>query len=260
MGMCTTYTVNSLIQYNYVHHITLNFYDGGAIYTAASDGKILNNICTDGVVGSMSQGIYIDINSYNTEVAYNFATGFHWNLQSNINYNNNFHHNTFYSDGSTSNIQFNIEETYAINDIINNNLLVAKTPATASITVNSTLVRAETITNNKYYYPFGKVGTGSDISLNKITTSWYTLAQWVADESRVVWTRTGETEITPSLYSGSAKPQLNFLIYLTNPAKTVRTVQSADLPYSDYLDMDGVPMSYPFTIPAYGSKVLVRPN
>jgi hypothetical protein len=173
----------------------------------------------------------------------------------------NFHDNVLFSTNSTNNIWFTLYGSSA-NNTINNNLFVAQAPATCSIGIYTALTNTETITNNKYYYPFGKAGTGGNNTMFKLTTSWLTLAQWIADENTRVWGRTAlnELEITPSMYAGSAKPETDFLIYLINPAKTVRIVQAAELPYSDYVDMDGVAQTYPFTMQPYTSKVLVRPN
>lgn len=271
------FSTNFLIQYNYTYTFHLNHSDGGGVYVHSEQedwlaawmtargmnpvlagGKILNNICI-GSRGTLStsEGIYLDLNTFGIEVAYNFITGCYWHLYSHLCLNNNWHDNTVFAINGEKDFEFIGDET-SIDNIINNNLFVNKSIDVCSITISEDTVTAKTITNNKYYYPFGK-GATTMFSASG-TAGYLTLAEWKADEFRVAWGRTSESEITPSLYAGSAKPEEDFLIYLTNPAKTVRVVTSAELPYTDYVDMDGVVQTYPFNIPAYGSKVLVRPN
>ena len=266
MGICCVYLTTYLIQYNYVHHVLLNFYktgslDGGAIYASYSTlGEIFNNIITDGHLHSLVPGIYMDIESHYNEIANNFITGYYSCIQNDLNHDNNYHDNTLFSVDSTENIRFYLINTEDTNTIINNNLLIAKLSSTISINIKNDSAIAATISNNKYYYPFGKTGTGNDNTMFKIVDDWKTLAEWKTDDERIDWDRDNETEITPSLYEGSEKPEEDFLIYLTNPAKTARTVEAEDLSYTDYIDMDGAEQSYPFTIQPYGSKILVRPN
>ena len=264
MGIWLAYSDLFTVENNYVHHITINKTDGGAIYIVSkypgstAIGSIKDNILTDGIVTVDCIGIYLDFDIYDIECYGNFIEGYKYNyLLSNSN-GTIFHDNTLFSNVDEAvNLLFRLDEVAAIDNEISNNLFIVKEPATLNISVNSASVRAETISGNKYYSPF-KVA-GGDV-LFKIVSTQLTLAEWIADDSRADWNRDTESEITPSLYDGSAKPTLNFLIFLTNPAKTARVVTEAELPYNDYLDMDGVAQSYPFNIDPYGSKVLVRPN
>ena len=205
----------------------------------------------------MCVGVYIDFDMTDVEISDNFIEGYtyHYVLADAINCS--FHDNIIFASGNANDISLRISNANSIDNEIIDNLFINKEPSIGNILVNTALVRTETISGNRYYSPFKTVG--DEILFNIVATQ-LTLAEWIADDSRTDWNRDTESEITPSLYDGSAKPTLNFLIFLTNPAKTVRVVTEAELPYNDYVDMDGVAQTYPFNIDPYGSKVLVRPN
>jgi hypothetical protein len=207
-------------------------------------------------------GIYLDESTSDCEVAYNYINYAVWKIYSHYCMGNEIHHNTIVNGNTSPAMLFNIDQAGDINNNVHDNLTVniVSSPSCVQILGNIT-GKVQTFSNNKYFYPLGKSAQAM-FAISGITGgggAYLTLAEWKADDSRSNWNRGSEAELTALVWTGP-KPQLNFVYYLTNPAKTVRTVQAAELPYSDYLDMDGVPMSYPFTIPAYGSKVLVRPN
>lgn len=281
-GIFLGYPSGYSISNSYIKRVCINRNDGGGMYLTSgyqgdlagrkfylSSGSVLNNIFDGNQSASMTEGIYLELDSKyitctgNTIIDYNSGILLHRNSYCLIN------NNTIYSDQlSLYAIEFrphivggtpNAAE--GINNTISDNLIVNKKTSICSLHVNTKTPKVEIIKDNKYYYPFGKTGTGTDNTMFYITgIGWLNLDGWVNDNNRVNWDRSGETEITPSLYAGSTKSATNFLIYLINPAKTTRTVTAAELPYNDYLDMDGVAQTYPFTIAPYGSKILVRPN
>lgn len=279
-------STNYLVQFNEVDTYNINRGDGAGIYnlsfltTLGADawliallgnkyfvrntgGSILSNIILNGNPSKPSMGIYVDESTSDCEVAYNFISKAVWSIYSHFCMDNNIHDNIIYNIGATTGIYFNINAADNINNIINNNLIVNEfnNPIYVQI-IGTSAGKPNTFSNNKYYYPHG---TGADAKfaiagITGVDGANLRLSEWKSDDARIDWNRDNETQITPSLWPGSAKPQLNFLIYLTNPAKTVRTVTAGELPYSDYVDMDGVAQTYPFTMQPYTAKVLVRPN
>lgn len=261
-----------LVEKNYVHHFTYNKYDGGGIYIVTgsrwfiptrniaptTDGRVLRNIATDGRPTQNSSGIYFDNYTQEFECAYNFCSGSRYNLHLHENLGLNVHHNTLVAEnGSTTNLYHTMTNATSIRSIIENNTLISKTTAASSVYVNVSSVRTHTYKDNTYYFPLGKLGTGTNNTINKIASSWYNLAQWVADESRVVWTRTGETEITDPVNTGTV-PTNKFVEYFINPTGSSIEVASTDLPYGDYINLNGSAISFPVTVSAYGSVVFVR--
>ncbi len=261
-GIMLGYSNDFLIDKNYVHDVHLHKIDAGAIFCyLCYDGIMSNNICETGNVGNNppnSHGFYIDGGSYNVEVCNNFVSGFEYSILCNVSHDINIHDNMLWIE-DVNGIRFVITSILDINNKLQYNTFVHKTQLTQSITVNITTARTETVNNNKYFYPFGKYT--NDKSFKRGNTE-MTLTEWIADEAVNVWGRTvgNEVEITPSTFTGSSKPEENFLIYLINPAKTVKSVTAAELPYNDYVDLDGNAQTYPFNMQPYTSKILVRPT
>jgi hypothetical protein len=253
---------NFLVQYNYIHTVNFNHADGGAIYipgTATSHGIVSDNILIEG----SGVGVYVDETSVDEcDINNNFIANFVNNLRLHYAPKVNFHDNTLYADARTvsSNANIFMSTAPSINNIINNNYFIHSKDEIYATNIDVANTNPQIIKNNKYFFPFGKVGSGWGTKMFRIGATELDLTEWIADESRVVWERTGEEEITPSTFNGSAKPELNFLIYLINPAKTTRVVTEAELHYNDYVDLDGVAQTYPFNIAPYGFKVLVRPT
>jgi len=252
LGYCTDVQVD----HNYSHHTNNLHTDGGNIYISNSENGVVEyNIFTHGnLTNELSHGIYFDEHSLDFEINNNFVAVSHYSFYSLVCSELNIHDNTFYVT-YYGGVRIN-DTVGACEHIVNNNLLVhsANTAYNLFMAASDSLV--ETITNNKYFHPFGK---RTDDKTFRAAAE-MTFDEWLADETRVDWGRAGEEEITPSVYSGSAKPTLNFLIYLINPSKNVRVVTEAELPYNDYVDMDGDAQTYPFNMPAYTGKILVRPN
>jgi hypothetical protein len=261
MGICLVLPTDALVQYNYVHNVFIHWGDGSAIYASyAINTKFLNNIAiTAAVYGILNSGYHLDIDCVGCEIAYNFAKGFWSSLVIERNNDNYVHDNMCISTTSLEGFSYYVLYPEDINNVISDNIYVNEKPDTICVNVRDGGTPVNTVTGNKYYYPFGKAGTGSNNSMFMINGVWKTLIEWIADESRVTWGRTAlnELEISPALHT---LPNTDKIIYLTNPSKVNRTVQSAELTYSDYVNLDSSVQTYPFTIAPYGSKVLVRPD
>lgn len=260
---------------NYAHHFNLNKYDGGGICTNTairwhlpyreniypmSRGRMYKNIVTHGNSAKNSYGMYVDNFSYNFETSYNFVAGARWNFILHESINNNCHHNIMVQENdSDAGVSYGMTYPTSTGAIIDNNTYVnilTTTPSFYSISQETNT--PNTITNNKYFYPNGKLGTGGDVSINELGTTWFSLSQWEADESRVNWIRTGETELTPSINTGIIHPYDLFCLYFVNPSQNTRTVTSDEVLYDDYMDTEGTYQTFPFDIPPYEGKVLVR--
>lgn len=259
----------------YAHHFNLNKFDGGGITTNTAirwhlpyreniypmtTGRMYKNIINRGNSAENSYGLYVDNFSYNFESFLNFVAGCRWNGILHESIRNNCHENTFVQENeSEAGISYGMTYPTSKDAIIDNNTFVNVRTDTPSIySISQTTNVPQTIKNNKYFYPNGKVGTGNDNSVNELGTNWFTLAQWIADQSRVNWVRTGETELTPSINTGIIKPYDLFCIYFINPAKSTRTVYRDEVLFDDYMDLSGNFQTYPFEIEPYGFKVLVR--
>ena len=225
-----------------------------------SRGRMYKNIVTHGNSAENSYGMYVDNFSYNFESAENFVAGCRWNGILHESIRNNCHDNTFVQENeSEAGISYGMTYPTSKDAIIDKNTFVNIRPDTPSIySISQTTNTPQTIKNNKYFYPNGKVGTGGDNSINELGTNWFTLAQWIADQARVNWVRTGETELTPSVNTGIIKPYDLFCLYFTNPAKSTRTVYRDEVLFDDYMDLSGNFQTYPFEIEPYGFKILVR--
>jgi len=271
-GISMYYGQKFLIEGNYVHHFNYNKYDGGGIYiitgsrwfiptrevVPVTSGCVVRNIVTDGNSTENSSGIYLDSYTQEFEIAYNFCAGNKYNLHLHDNATLNIHHNTLVSEnGQSGNIYHSMTLETSIRSLIENNTLVNKTTSCPSVYVNVAAVREQTYKDNDYCYPLGKVGTGTDDSMFKIAATWMDLVEWVADEGRVVWTRTGEAELTPSTRTDTV-PINYFVEYFINPTEEATTIEEADLLYDDYIDLAGVPAAYPIALPAKGSYILLR--
>jgi hypothetical protein len=87
----------------------------------------------------------------------------------------------------------------------------------------------------------------------------------VKDSDNVEWdgiafnlTKSNETLLTPSLLTNSSKPKADYVKILTNPSKNSLVVNSASLPFTDYLLLNGEPFRDSQTILSYQALVLVR--
>lgn len=271
-SLMANYGMGIIIMDNYVHHFNLNKYDGGGIYcnTAAFwhipeidlyypySGRLIKNIVVNGNALQNSYGPYIDNYSVDFEMGYNFTAGSKWNIILHESIRNHCHDNISVSEnGTEAGLSYGMTFTPTKYGRILDNVFINKmtdAPSFYSVALGS---KPNTVSGNKYFYPLGKKETDGDESINKMGSTWYTLAEWKADDSRVDWDRDTEEELTPSISPGIL-PKNDFLYYIINPAKTVKTVQSTDVPFDDYMDLDGVFQTYPFDIDPYESKILVR--
>ena len=108
--------------------------------------------------------------------------------------------------------------------------------------------------NNKYYAPFDNPTTNTGWNNGGAST----FTQWLADNSRINWDRTGETQLTPSQWLNSTKPQTDYMKVLLNTTNVDMVVSSSSLPYSDYIDLTGADFGTSRTIQPYGSLIIVR--
>jgi hypothetical protein len=263
-----------LIEENHTHHFNLNKYDGGGLscntatfwhlptrdlYLPVIGSRMIRNIVHDGNVTQNSYGPYIDNYSQGFEMAYNFGAGCRWNIILHESIRNYTHDNmAVQENGSEAGISYGMSFPTTKYGIIDGNKFVNATPSAASIYSISEETQPQTMKNNKYCYPLGKKGTVTDDSINKLGSAGFTLAEWIADESRVVWTRTGEEELFPSINPYGLMSDSDFVFYLLNPSKVAVDKVASDLPFDDYVDLDGNAVSFPITLQPYEYGVYIR--
>jgi parallel beta-helix repeat protein len=203
-----------LVENNYVHNYTLNKTDGGGIYIVSAArhfiptretnpvtyGRVLKNIVTEGIIDENSSAIYVDNKSQNFELSYNFVTGakygFHLHDSSLIEVKNN---KIITEEGQMSGLYHSITSETSIRSEIENNLYVNTAHDIPSVYINIASLRVQTYKNNIYLYPYNKDLTKT---MFRILSTYYTLSEWIADESRIEWTRTGEVENDISVFAG----------------------------------------------------------
>jgi hypothetical protein len=259
----------------YAHHFNLNKFDGGGITSNTAirwhlpyreniypmtSGRMYKNIINRGNSSENSFGLYVDNFSYNYESAKNFVAGCKWNGILHESIRNHCHDNTFVQENdSDAGISYGMTYPTSKNAVIDNNVFVNIIPEAASFySISQETNVPNTIKNNKYYYPNGKSGSVDNDSIALLGTNGFSMSEWLADQSRVDWDRTGEEELLPTVNAGIIKPYDLFCIYFINPAKTVKTIQATDVLFDDYMDLDGNYQTYPFDIEPYGHKILTR--
>jgi hypothetical protein len=158
-GIAFNASTNVTVQYNFVDTYCQILDDGGGIYSYAafnsffSNIKIYKNICINGIAaveGSAwfvhhAHGIYLDRGSANFEISYNScANNEGANLYISSSGGNYIHHNTCYNGtvAALSYQYFGGDAPVPTGDIINNNILVAKTAGGAKTGYASDLAKA----------------------------------------------------------------------------------------------------------------------
>lgn len=260
------------IHHNYIYDFCKNMSDGGAIYTNKnnpsynwlSDYPFVSNKINYNVIyrpytlSSNTNGLYIDDNSSYIEAKnntiVNCSTGIIIKGDHHLVYNNSV------IAGGTANPSYGIwfyryqpPPMYGDSTNCKNNTVVMQYdnsyPCYGNYITN--IASHNVIDSNKYYFPFGSASTNIYFGANGSTI--YTLAQWISN-----WGQSHETIITPSLFANSVKPKTNYLYPILNGTKNNKIINLSDLPYSDYIKLDGTTPSYPITIKPYESLILVR--
>jgi len=286
MGIQSQLSSNVVIDKNYVSYFALHTNDAGGIYSRlntpyyktlyglqTNNVSITNNIvdyCKTGdtiplcpSTTAVKEGIYLDDFSESITITGNYVNGASRGMHVKGLYHNISDNTFIISKGATS--YFN--STYGIiadnfqsqgwnNNTINNNTFIIDDYASASMwgmgTATFNGASSISYTNNKYYLPFNSQ-TGSNWEIIIGRTFSYFLASHPSG-----WTVTNEQLITPSLWANSSKSKTDYLYKIANPTNAVKTVLSSDLPYTDYIDLDGNVFGTSRTLSPYSALVLVR--
>lgn len=283
---------------NYVHACCLFLGDMGGIYNnmntiaytsqysfLSHDVYIRNNIVLDmsrdgGIVWYSGGGvldvqcIYIDYPSEYVEVSGNLITDCtllvsmsgedmiyydNYSISSNSNGYSTIY-NSYFTNGSYAG-------TYLIDAQIYNNWFINSklSYGTEILILMGVIVPGVTanIHDNTYYEPCIASGNTSHCfrvdrqSGNNI----YDLNGWtVTDEAISDFNRTNELISTVSMRKNTTGKAIeNYLYKIINTENSSKSVQLSDLPYSDYIYLDGTTPEYPIVLPEMGDfKVLVR--
>jgi parallel beta-helix repeat protein len=286
VGISIAFAGNTTIEKNYVHKYGLRNNDLGAIYIAYNnayytnlvgisrhDVYINNNIINESKNGDSVSfytstvnnvvGIYIDDYCDGVTVSGNYIEGAYSGIEVKETNHDIFNNTIILSAGGISrfNSQYGIwGQDYGgtVYDycMVNNNLLIINDLVSVSLILATSISGTHNIfKNNKYYIPFNNQ-TGN--YWNVAGTSYNFYGWTVTDQTRINWDRSGELEISPSIWSNSVKPKTNYLYPIINPTKNIIIITSNDLPYSDYIDLTGIDFGISRTINPYESLILVR--
>lgn len=275
---------------NWVHKICLNKHDLGGIYynycnstsqtnynlpshQITIDSNIIEDVFLGdkvvdfggGVSGKEIYGIYCDDYNEGSIVTNNYIYGgltvLYLKEQGHTVTNNYFigcTDTTYPTRKTVYTLAFlNTDTNWDYNTISNNIIIHLHVGGISAINTNSREIH-NTISANKYYYPFNDPNEYTYNQLYKIVTTYMNITNWKADDSNVNWHRSTESVITPSLWINSNKSQTNYVKTISNPSKVNLTISQSDLPYTDYINLDGTIPSYPITVLPYGALVLVR--
>jgi len=283
IGILFSQANNVLVEGNYVSNFNLRMCDGGGIYTwynnavynapcvtEFAQNKIINNIIEYGLTGDgntgtnngvyNSHGVYLDDQSENVLVDGNTVIDAYTGIFVHGGINHVITNNTIYA--YSIGLQFSgayTNNSYFTGNVIQDNLIVIEQSSLRSYTRYGTYafdVNSSTINyfGNKYYFPFGTESQPNYFSLGGTKN----LQQWKDHDAVMDWNRDTEEVITPSLFVNTTKPREDYLLLFTNPSDEIITVEASDLPYTDYIDLDGVAFGSSRQIDKHKSLILVR--
>jgi hypothetical protein len=208
----------------------------------------------------LQMGIYLDDFVDSQEVSFNHVEG--GNNSIIVKDYNYVHDNNIVITYPYVGIGLNIYNNLTANAIFENNTFILKDQQDAVylrddyfIGIGNNNSTHYTIRNNKYFIPFNNPNTATNWGFGG---GYITFAQWLADQGRINWDRSGEIILNPSNWLNSTKPQLNYLYILKNTTNVDMVVSSSSLPYSDYIDLTGADFGTSRTIQPYGSLIIVR--
>lgn len=255
---------SSLVQNNLIDTVCFVMDDGGCIYTQAQTGtftfrRILNNIClhalgapagTNSATYIPAEGIYLDDNSMNIEVAGNTCA---FNANHGIFYHNayniNLHDNTVYNNG----IQWGTQRDAALHAITGcttlNNLLVSATAGqqTAYFLSSATDVPGiGTFNFDSYCRPI-------DDNLT-ITTQTFVGSTGTTTKRTLAMLQAYLGQEAAATKSPLTITNVNQLLFLYNPAGHDSTVS---IP-GNYIDMRSVTYPGTITLHTFTSAVLIN--
>ncbi len=148
------------------------------------------------------------------------------------------------------------------NNIFNNNIVITidyiedDTLMIEGYQITIAESTGNTFSGNKYYNPLPHSANTQDFFY--IRSILMNISEWISDDVDLDWNRETEAVITPSIQINSSKPKLNYVYVITNPSTEAITVTLANLPYSDYIDLNGVDFGTSRIINPYDSLILVR--
>ena len=250
---------NSIIKNNFIDTFCNILDDGGGIYTYESSNHLITeNIVLNGIgqrygavttTYNQAEGIYLDYLTNGHEVSYNTVTSSRIGIFTHGS-NLNVHHNTSYNNRTYQMLEYdNVGGVDAVNNLINNNILVSKSTAQKSIEIDYPLGNTSSIGTLDYNYYARPIDDTSTIRVWAIgdSASNYNLAGWQALLGK-------DTNSKKSPISISSESDIFFDYNTTTSSKTVT------LPWP-VVDMDGVKHTGNITIDPYSSVIYLKdPN